>query len=442
MEKEILMQNQELVDALLCKTDKGRPYNTTDNAIIILENDELFKGRIRENLFRDRIELSGDMPWSRSYLDMTDKDEIHIRYYLEKYYHFRDDKKLGEALQIVAAKNGYHPVREYLRNLKWDGVERVRYALPHFLGTSGSDYEYECLKLFMLGAISRIFKPGCKFEYMLCLVGGQGAGKSTFIRFLCLDDRWFTDDIKRLDDEKVFEHLAGHWICELAEMLAVLNTRYNEATKGFLSRQIDSYRKPYGTRADDIPRQSVFAGTSNVVNFLPLDRSGNRRFLPIMCDASKAEVHILDDEAASRAYIEQMWAEMMVMYGDGKIRLKLPREIEKNLIEYQRPFMQEDTWTGLIQEWLDHTSCDVVCIQQIYNEALKEMGKPRNSESREIGLIMNGTISGWTQYPNPRNIPGYGKQRGWMRLETDSGNSDETFVSVEGTQMEIPFESQ
>jgi len=87
------------------------------------------------------------------------------------------------------------------------------------------------------------------------------------------------------------------------------------------------------------------------------------------------------------------------------------------------------------------TSCDVVCTQQIYNEALKEMGKPRNSESREIGLIMNGTISGWTPYPNPRNIPGYGKQRGWMRLETNSGNSDETFVSVEGTQMEIPFES-
>ena len=110
----------------------------------------------------------------------------------------------------MATENEYHPVREYLLSLKWDGVERVRYALKHFLGTNGSDYEYECLKLFMLGVISRIFKPRCKFEYMLCLVGGQGAGKSTFIRFLCLNDRWFTDDIKRLDDEKVYEHLAGH----------------------------------------------------------------------------------------------------------------------------------------------------------------------------------------------------------------------------------------
>ena len=202
----------------------------------------------------------------------------------------------------------------------------------------------------------------------------------------------------------------------------------------------DNYRKPYGTRAEDIPRQCVFAGTSNVINFLPLDRSGNRRFLPIMCDASKAEVHILENEAESRVYIEQMWAEMMALYGDGKIRLKLPKEIEKNLIEYQRPFMQEDTWTGLIQEWLDHTSNQVVCVQQIYNEALKEIGKPRNSEAREIGQIMNGTVSGWKAYPNPRNIPGYGKQRGWMRVETKSGNSDETFVSVEATQMEIPFD--
>ena len=158
----------------------------------------------------------------------------------------------------------------------------------------------------MLGAISRVFKPGCKFEYMLCLVGGQGAGKSTFIRFLCMQDRWFTDDIKRLDDDKVYEHLMGHWICEMAEMLAVLNTKYNEATKAFLSKQYDNYRKPYGTRAEDIPRQCVFAGTSNVINFLPLDRSGNRRLLPIMCDSSKAEVHILENEAESRAYIEQM----------------------------------------------------------------------------------------------------------------------------------------
>ena len=146
-------------------------------------------------------------------------------------------------------------------------------------------------------------------------------------------------------------------------------------------------------------------------------------------DAGWKETHILENETESREYIKQMWAEMMEVYQSGNVILKLPKEIEKNLIEYQRPFMQEDTWTETIQEWLNSTSVELVCIQQIYNEALKEYGKPRNHEAREIGLIMNGAIKGWTAYPNPRSIPGYGKQRGWKRMETNSGNKDETIIS-------------
>ena len=114
--------------------------------------------------------------------------------------------------------------------------------------------------------------------------------------------------------------------------------------------------------------------------------------------------------------------------------MKLPKEMEKNLNEYQRPFMQEDTWTGLIQEWLDHTTSDVVCVQQIYNEALKEFGKSRNSEAREIGQIMEGLYQS-TQY-----------SRLWEAARLDEGeinfgNKVQTFIPVEGTQMEIPFEN-
>ena len=322
----------------------------------------------------------------------------------------------------------------------WDGKERVRYALPHFLGVENTEYQYEAIKLFMLGAIHRVFVPGCKFEYMLCLVGGQGAGKSTFIRFLATLDLWFTDDLKRMDDDKVYEHLAGHWICEIAEMLAILNTKYNEATKAFLSKQYDNYRVPYGTRAEDRPRQCVFAGTSNVQNFLPLDRSGNRRFLPIKCDASKAEVHILENEAESRSYIEQMWAEIMHLYLQGNVKMKLPRHIEKDLAKYQQAFMAEDTWTGLIGDWLEKSGKYIVCVQQIYNEALNMFGKPSVRDSREIAEIMNNMIKEWEAYPNPRNIPGYGKQRGWLRkVETETGNTASTFVQLELAETKCPF---
>ncbi len=438
--EENLMLSVEDIKNMLDTSEKGWPYNTIDNVTIVFKNDPVFAGNIRENLFRERIELFGTMSWSRNKREITDKDEIHILHYLEKNYRLNNERRIRAGMQIVATENEYHPIREYLKSLKWDGKERVRYALPHFLGVENTEYQYEAIKLFMLGAIHRVFVPGCKFEYMLCLVGGQGAGKSTFIRFLATLDLWFTDDLKRMDDDKVYEHLAGHWICEIAEMLAILNTKYNEATKAFLSKQYDNYRLPYGTRAEDRPRQCVFAGTSNVQNFLPLDRSGNRRFLPIKCDATKAEVHILENEVESRSYIEQMWAEMMHLYLQGNIKMKLPRHIEKDLAKYQQAFMAEDTWTGLIQDWLEKSAKEIVCVQQIYNEALNMIGKPSARDSREIGEIMNNMMEEWEAYPNPRNIPGYGKQRGWLhKVETETGNTASTFLQLELTDTECPF---
>ena len=96
---------------------------------------------------------------------------------------------------------------------------------------------------FLLGAIRRIFHPGCKYEEILCLVGGQGIGKSTFIRFLAIVDEWFSDDIRRLDDDKIFQRLVGHWIIEMSEMLATNNAKSVEESRSFFSRQKDTYIK-------------------------------------------------------------------------------------------------------------------------------------------------------------------------------------------------------
>ena len=167
-------------------------------------------------------------------------------------------------------RNRYHPVKQKLENLKWDGKKRIRFVLKHFLGADTSDYTYAVMRLFLLGAIDRVQKPGGKFEYMPCLAGGQGVGKSTFVRFLNLNDEWFSDDIKRLDDERVYEHLCGHWCFEIPELEAFQKTSSNEATKAFLSRQKDNYRVPYDRRAEDHPRQAVFIGTTNIINFLPV----------------------------------------------------------------------------------------------------------------------------------------------------------------------------
>ena len=162
------------------------------------------------------------------------------------------------------------------------------------------------MKVLLLGAISRVYRPGTKFEYMLILVGGQGAGKSTFFRFLAMNDSWFTDDLKKLDDENVFRKMQGHLIIELSEMIATASARSIEDIKSFISRQSDIYKVPYETQPKDRPRQCVFGGTSNAMDTLPLDRTGNRRFMPVMVYPDRAECHILKNEELSRKYIEQV----------------------------------------------------------------------------------------------------------------------------------------
>ena len=134
-------------------------------------------------------------------------------------------------------------------------------------------------------------------------------------------------------------------------MMATANAKSIEEIKSFLSRQKEVYKIPYETHPADRPRQCVFGGTSNALDFLPLDRSGNRRFIPVMVYPEQAEVHILEDEAASRAYIEQMWAEAMEIYRSGRFKLAFSPAMQRYLKEHQRDFMPEDTKAGMIQAY-------------------------------------------------------------------------------------------
>ena len=368
--------------------------------------------------------------------------------YLEDTYGLTNEKKIEKAISIAADRSRYHPIRSFLNGLEWDGEERIRYVLHRFLGADVSEYTYQCLLLFLLGAISRVFCPGCKFEVMLCLVGGQGAGKSTFFRFLAVKDEWFTDDLKKIDDDNVYRKMQGHWIIEMSEMLAAANAKSIEEIKSFMSRTKETYKVPDETHPADRLRQCVFGGSTNTMDFLPLDRSGNRRFLPIPVNAQRAEIHFLDDEAASRAYIQQVWAEAMEIYQSGDFRLTLSDDMNRELLEMQKLFMPEDTKAGMIQTYLDTYPGSQVCSKQIYTEALHHaFEEPKQWEIREINEIMNNCIDGWKQFPNPRMFDIYGKQRGWERVcgnahtETDDEIEDVfgAKARTEEEQLEIPF---
>ena len=431
---------------MLDTREKGGVRNSIKNCLMVFQHDPLLSGVIAYNLLTDRTDVVKPIGYDRSpSASMTDTDMKYIRLYLEENYDLTSEKKIMDAADLAAHQNSYHPIRDFLNSLTWDGTERIRYCLHHFLGAEADEYTFQALRLFLLGAIHRAFRPGCKFEVMLCLVGGQGAGKSTFFRLLAGKDEWFSDDLRKLDDENVYRKLQGHWIIEMSEMIATANAKSIEEIKSFLSRQKEVYKIPYETHPADRLRQCVFGGTSNAMDFLPLDRSGNRRFLPVQVCPEQAEVHILEDEAASRAYLQQVWAEAMTIYRTGDWKLTFSPEMVRYLKAHQKDFMPEDTKAGMIQAFLDSYAGDTVCSKQLYKEALNHIfDEPKQWEIREINEIMNQCVTGWTYFSNPRSFAGYGRQKGWERerAATGSGNSaakiPDGFVEIT-EQIEMPL---
>ena len=274
-----------------------------------------------------------------------------------------------------------------------------------------------------------------------------------------------TDDLKTISQATVY--LQRHELFTLEDLDIALQGVSEKATairedmqkaanrmkaiiKSFISRAKETYKVPYETHPADRLRQCVFGGSSNTMDFLPLDRSGNRRFLPIMVHPENAEIHILEDEAASRAFIDMMWAEVMFIYQNFPVKLTLSKDMDKELKELQKQFMPEDTKAGLIQSFLDNFKGTQVCSKLIYAEALNHpFDEPKQWEIREINEIMNNSIEGWRPFSNPRSFAKYGRQRGWERIPPPDNEPSATgsnltdgfreLTEEEARQMELPF---
>ncbi len=422
----------------LTRSQNGTVKATMNNYLTVLREDPLLKDSIRFNILLQRAEISRPRWWNAGPEPMTDAAENFLFLYFEQFYEMGNDRNMRKALDVEAHDKKYHPIIEYLEGLTWDGIPRIRFALKKYLGADDSDLVYESLKYFMMGAIFRIYDPGIKFDEMLCLVGAQGAGKSTFFRFLSLKDEWFSDDIRKLNDKDVYGKLRGHWIIEMSEMVATLNAKSLEEIKSFLSRQKDVYRTPYARYDEDRPRQCVFAGTTNTVQFLPFDRTGARRFLPIEVGLHQPKKHILDDEKEAREYFDQMWAEAFQMFKESESRsqiLKIPKETAKEIEANRRTFMQEDTRAGQVQAWLDDYEGDYVCSIQIWKEVFANAydDTPKKYETNEICSIMETGIVGWKRHGMHRfTKEGYGTQRSWIRIGVSKAADGVNEVGTDG----------
>ena len=388
---------------------------TIKNCEEVIRYDAELYGRIRMDELSQNITVYGNLPWKqhKGWRDWTNSDDNNLWSYMESKYGLSNQQKIFSALNNVAARRPVNLVKEFLENAheQWDGNKHIENLLPQFVGTDKTDYNTECLKLFMLGAIKRIYHPGCKFDYMIILVGKQGGYKSSFLRFLAMNDSWFSDNFNTLDGVRAFEQLRGMWMVEVSELQAIKRQKDQETVKAFITSRVDVYRAAYDRRTERHPRMYVLAGTSNPGDFL-IDRTGNRRFLPITCNKHKIPSPF-DDEQATKFEFFQAWGEAMdiFMRAGGNVRLVLPKEYEEQALAAQMAYTEEDPDVGIIQQWLDTKAPHRVCVRMIWDEPLNhELLQITRQETNRLHDIMKNQISGW-RYSGKQRCGKYGLQR-------------------------------
>lgn len=414
----IELVNPESGDGIMLdvKFDKdGSPVgirNTLSNLRRILEFDPRIAGAVcyNEVAYR-RWVRAGELPWVDEPVDRSwnDTDESNLRLWFEEAYGLSVKKEhLSDVVAIAAGKKSINPIREFLDGLEWDGTPRIDKALTDYLGAEDNEYTSTVMRLFMFGAIARVYKPGTKFDYCVILQGPQGQGKSSFFARLAMKPQWFNDSLKTLnaDNAKIAEQLSGRWILELGELAAIKRADDVESVKQFITAQRDVYRTPYNKYEEERPRCCVFGGTTNSLSFL-VDKSGSRRFPVVTTGVRKPTRSLFTKDC--EAYFEQMWAEAMHYWRKGEGFLVLSEEMEAEAESIRSMYQEEDARVGMIQEWLDSTREDKVCIPMIHTEALEDFGKPTRRISNELHEIMRRQIKGWVMHPNSNGKARCGK---------------------------------
>ena len=420
------------------------------NALLIMLNDPALKGALAYDLFAEAPKLRRDVPWrpkgsvvkTGKCTRWEDRDESGIRWYMQTRWKFKSENDLRNALELAFHANEYHPVREYLQSLKWDGVERLDTMFIDMMGAEDNAYVRSATRKWMCGAVARVMRPGCKFDQAIVLNSRQqGIGKSTFSQILSRG--WYSDSAVNMNDKEGYAVLHGNWIIELAELASTKRSDV-ETVKTFLSKREDTYRPAYARRVSTFPRQCVFFGTTNETEYLK-DRTGNRRFWAI-------DVDRVMDQDRLESVADQLWAEAYVRWQQGE-RLWITDEtvlaqwqetvdqhtvqddLEGQLLAFlDTPLPSPGAWSRMSpEERRDWINEDLpgrepgteprmsICIPEIKTEMLKEdrtKGGSNDLLTRRLANIMNN-LPGWYKMKQKHRVKGYGVQWVYRRKQSD-----------------------
>ena len=416
---------------------KGEYDNSANNLNMIIQHDQFLKDVFKLNIFDNKRYVTRSLPWRKvdTMEPVRDVDYSGVRNYIECVYGIVASQKVDDALALEFEKKKFHPIREYIRAQKWDGIPRVNTLLIDYFGAEDNAYTRAAIRKTLVAAVARVFEPGIKFDTALILVGEQGTYKSTFVKKLGME--WFSDTFSTVQGKESFEQIQGAWLIEMAE-LSGLKKAEVESIKHYISKREDTFRPAYGRTVETYKRQCVFFGTTNNKDFLR-DPTGNRRFMPIDVRPEFVKKSVIDD--LTQDEINQIWAEAYQLYlakeplylvGDEDIIAKIEQhkhsesDERKGIIEEYLNTKFPDDWDkmGLYdrRRWLEDPLSengtiekDFVCIAEIWCECLgKDKTDMDRYKTREINEIIR-SLPEWEPITSTKNFAIYGKQKYYKR---------------------------
>lgn len=376
--------------ALLDRPESGAARSHVLNVLIAFRNAPEWDGVLGYNDFTGEITVCAPPPYSPlRHRPWRDTDDTNTAAWMQQHGLNVAPSVVGQAVQAHAETNKFHPIREYLRNLQWDGEARIDFWLYYFLGVEHTAYTSQVGRKWLISAVARVMQPGCKADHMLLLEGEQGIGKSTVLKELA-GESWFTDQMPDIDTKDAQLQTIGAWIIEWGE-LDVMNRAESNAVKAFLSRTTERFRRPYGKNVEDFPRQCVFAGTSNKDEHFE-DETGNRRFWPVWCTRA--------DSAGVKDIRDQLWAEAYQMYCDGHHWWLESEAVIESAKQEQARRVRQDPWH---QKIVDMTA---IMSETTAEEVLEKLEIPKGQWTQAMRQRIGKTLRVIGFEPSRKKVSG------------------------------------
>ena len=380
------------LDMIQPKDPQKAPYprGSLRNAITVLQWDTRLQDRIAFDEFGNKL-IYKDRP-------LNDVDEIAFREWIDLVYFMRLSKETAhDAFMRAAHARTFHPVRDYLDGLEWDGIERLPTWLHVYCGAPDDILSSAFGRRWAISAVARVYDPGCQVDSVLVLQGPQGVRKSSIFRLL--GNGWFSDSEIDIRKNDAYLKIQGVWIYEMQEIDG-LSRNETYAVKAFITSREDNYRPPYGRNRVIVKRQGVFVGTVNPTTFLH-DPTGQRRWWPVSVaradDVSLAEIR------------DQFWAEAVVLYKRGE-QWHLDEIENQARIDDENRWVTIDPWFGAVSNYVSANPA-AKSISEILEHAIKmPLDRQNRGHAMKVGRILESL--GWEKGKRVRNESGQGpKQR-------------------------------